>query len=179
MLEYVMAIYLAQRLRLLADHSAYVIAGADRGQLSFCCGTGLYGRVRKKDHIPRNSVALVVVVDVGAAGIIGVGVVVIPLVADFCFVCLGTSLYMQVATSIFVLIKKTIDDLLQEHAPKTLVEARIQVPSLTWVCLQFCVKNPLSASALNYTGAQKLAHKVQQYRTLRATSIDSHYVAGA
>ena len=48
MLEYVVAIYSAQRLRLLAEHSAYVIAGADRGQLSFCGGTGLYERVRKK-----------------------------------------------------------------------------------------------------------------------------------
>ena len=32
--------------------------------------------------------------------------------------------------------------------------------------------------ALEYIGALKLAHKVQQ-RTLRATSIDSHYVAAA
>jgi len=45
MLEYVMAIYSAQRLRLIAEHSAYVSAGADRGHLGFCCGTGLYGRV--------------------------------------------------------------------------------------------------------------------------------------
>jgi len=32
--------------------------------------------------------------------------------------------------------------------------------------------------ALDYTGALKLAHKVQQ-RTLRATNIDSHYVSTA
>ena len=44
MLGYMMAIYSAQRLRMLAERSAYVIAGADRGQMGFCCGTGLYGR---------------------------------------------------------------------------------------------------------------------------------------
>ena len=48
--RYVMAIYSEQRLRLLAERSAYVIAGADRGQFDICCGTGLYGRVRKKPY---------------------------------------------------------------------------------------------------------------------------------
>ena len=91
-----------------------------------------------------------------------------------CFV--GIALYMPVATSIPSLVKKTIDGLLEEHAPKTLEEARIKVPSLTWVQLQFCPKNPRSATSVNYTGALNLAHRVQQ-RTLRATSIDSHYVA--
>jgi len=43
MLKHVMAIYLTQRLRLLAEPSAYVIAGADRGQLGFSYGTGMYG----------------------------------------------------------------------------------------------------------------------------------------
>ena len=94
----------------------------------------------------------------------------------YCFV--GIALYMPVATSIPSLVKKTIDGLLEEHAPKTLEEAGIKVPSLTWVQLQFCPKNPRSATSLNYTGALNLAHRVQQ-RTLRTTSIDSHYVAAA
>jgi hypothetical protein len=46
------------------------------------------------------------------------------------------------------------------------------------VSLQFCPKNPLSSSALNYTGSLELKHMVQQ-RKLRASSIDSHYVAAA
>ncbi len=45
MLGYVMAIESGQRLRVLAERSAYVIAGANRGQLGFLCGTGLYGKV--------------------------------------------------------------------------------------------------------------------------------------
>ena len=36
----------------------------------------------------------------------------------------------------------------------------------------------MSAQALNYTGVLNLKHKVQQ-RTLRASSIDAHYVAAA
>ena len=43
-LEYVMAISSARRYRLLAERSTYLIADADRGQLVFRCGTGLYGR---------------------------------------------------------------------------------------------------------------------------------------
>ena len=39
------------------------------------------------------------------------------------YVCLGNSLYMPMATSVPSLVKKTIDGLLQEHAPKTLEEA--------------------------------------------------------
>ena len=85
---------------------------------------------------------------------------------------------MPVATSIPSLVNKTIDGLLEVHAPKTLEEAGIKIPSITWVQLQFCPKNPRSATSLNYTGALNLAHRVQQ-RTLRATSIDSHYVAAA
>ena len=85
---------------------------------------------------------------------------------------------MLVATSIPSLIKKTIDALLVQYYPKTLEEVGVQVPSLTWVSLQFCVKNPLAGRALNYTCELNLTHKVQQ-RTLRATSIDSHYVADA
>ena len=42
----------------------------------------------------------------------------------------------------------------------------------------FFPKNPRFATSLNYTGALNLAHRVQQ-RTLRATSIDSHYVAAS
>jgi len=49
-LEYVMASGSARRLRLLAARSTYVIAGADRGQLWFRCGTGLYGRSSKKPY---------------------------------------------------------------------------------------------------------------------------------
>jgi hypothetical protein len=85
---------------------------------------------------------------------------------------------MPVATSIPSLIKRTIDALLVQHHPKTLEEVGVQVPSLTWVSLQFCAKNPLAGRALNYTGELNLSHKVQQ-RTLRSTSIDSHYVAAA
>jgi hypothetical protein len=58
---------------------------------------------------------------------------------------------MTVANSIRCRIKNTIAGLLKEYAPKTLEEAGIQVPSLTWVSLQFCAKHPLSASALNYS----------------------------
>ena len=90
----------------------------------------------------------------------------------------GDTLYMPVATSIPNLIKKTVDALQLQHAPKTVEESGIAVPSLTWVTLQFCAKNPLFSSALNYTGDLKLTHKVQQ-RTLRATSADSHYDAAA
>jgi hypothetical protein len=52
--RYVLAIYSEQRLRLLAERSAYVIAGADRGQFDICCDTGLYGRVRKKPYFSGN-----------------------------------------------------------------------------------------------------------------------------
>jgi len=52
------------------------------------------------------------------------------------------------------------------------------VPSHTWVTLQFCPKNKMTACALNYTGELKLMHKVQQL-TLRAISTDSHYVVAA
>ncbi len=96
----------------------------------------------------------------------------------FCVDLAGTTLFMPVATSIPSLIQKTVEALLLQHSPKTLEEAGVKVPSLTWVSLQFCAKNPLAGRALNYTGALKLAHKVQQ-RTLRATSIDSHYVSAA
>jgi hypothetical protein len=85
---------------------------------------------------------------------------------------------MHVATSIPSIIQKTAEALLLQHSPKTLEEAGVQVSSLTWVSLQFCAKNQLAGRALNYTCALKLAHKVQQ-RTLRATSIDSHYVSAA
>ena len=90
----------------------------------------------------------------------------------------GNTLYMPVATSISSLIQKTVDELKIQHAPKTLEEAEIQVPSPSWVSLQFCPKNPLPASALNYTGTLNLTHQVQQ-RILRASSVDSHYVAAA
>ena len=33
---------------MLAERSPYVIAGANRGQLEFSCGTGLYGRSLEK-----------------------------------------------------------------------------------------------------------------------------------
>jgi hypothetical protein len=48
MLVYVMAIDAGQILRVLAERSAYVIAGSDRGQLGFCYGTRVYGRVSLK-----------------------------------------------------------------------------------------------------------------------------------
>ncbi len=99
-------------------------------------------------------------------------------IASSSYVCLVNSLYMPVATYVPSLAKKTIDGLLQEHAPKTLEEAGIKVPSFTWVQLQFCAKNTRSSTSLIYTGALKVAHRVQQC-TLRATSIDSHYVAAA
>jgi hypothetical protein len=85
---------------------------------------------------------------------------------------------MPVATSIADLIKKTVNALEIEHAPKTLEEVGIQVPGLMWMSVQFCAKNPLSSRALQYTGKLNLVHKVQQ-RTLRAWSVDSHYVAAA
>jgi hypothetical protein len=94
----------------------------------------------------------------------------------FCFI--GIGLHMPVATSIPSLVKKTIDGLREEHAPKTLEEAGVKVPSLTWVQLRICPKNPRSSTSLNYTGALNLADRVQQ-RTLRGTGIDSHYVAAA
>jgi len=90
----------------------------------------------------------------------------------------GDKLYMPVATSIPNLLKMTIAALELQHAPKTLEESGINVPSLTWVTLQFCANNPLSSSDLNYTGDLKLVHKVQQ-RTLRATSTSSDYIAAA
>jgi hypothetical protein len=46
------------------------------------------------------------------------------------------------------------------------------------VSIQFCAKHPTSKRALQYTRKLHLLHKVQ-HRTLRATSIDSHYVAAA
>ncbi len=90
----------------------------------------------------------------------------------------GDKLYLSVATSIADLIKKTVSALEDEQAPKTLEEVGIEVPGLMWVYIQFCAKNILSSRALNYTGKFKLVHKVQQ-RTLRAWSIDSHYVSAA
>ena len=98
---------------------------------------------------------------------------------QYYFLCVriaGNTLFMPVATSIPSLIQKTVDALLVQHSPKTLEETWVQVPSLTWVSLQFCAKNPLAGRSLNYTCALNLSHKVQQ-RTLRATSIDSHYVS--
>ena len=92
------------------------------------------------------------------------------------FVCSGNSLYMPGAASIPSFVKKTIDGLFEEHAPKTLEEIGIKVPSSTWVQLQFCAKSPRSTTSLNYKGDVKLAHRVQQ-STLRTTTIDSHYVA--
>jgi len=85
---------------------------------------------------------------------------------------------MPIATSVPNLIKITVAALETKHAPKTLEEAGIQCPSSSWVTLQFCPKNKRSARALNYTGALNLKHMVQQ-RTLRAASIDAHYVAAA
>ena len=90
----------------------------------------------------------------------------------------GNILYMPVATSIPNLIKRTVEALEAKHAPNTLNEVGIQVPGEMWVSIQFCPKNPSSARALQYTGKLNLLHKVQQ-RTLRATSVDSHYVAAA
>ena len=87
-------------------------------------------------------------------------------------------LYMPVATYFPNLIKITVDALKAKHAQKTLEEARVQVPSPSWVYLQFSPKNRLSSNALNYTGALNLKHKVQQ-RTLRAHITDAHYVATA
>ncbi len=83
---------------------------------------------------------------------------------------------MPVAISIVDLIKKTVVALEADHAPKTLEEVGIQVPGLMWGYVQFCAKIPLSSRALHYTGKLNLVHKVQQ-RTLRAHTIDSHYVA--
>ena len=85
---------------------------------------------------------------------------------------------MPVATSIADLIRKRLNALEVDHDPKTLAEVDIQVPGLMWVSVQFCAKNPLSSRALYYTGKLKLVYKVQQ-RTLRSTSIYSHYVAAA
>ena len=85
---------------------------------------------------------------------------------------------MPMATTIPNLIKITVDTLEIQHTPKTLEESGIQVPSLVRATLQLCAKNLLCSSVLNHTGALNLVHKVQQ-RTLRATSIDSHYVAVA
>jgi len=52
----------------------------------------------------------------------------------------GDTLYMPVATSISDPIKITVDALQLHHAPKTLEESWIEVPSRTWVTLQFCAK---------------------------------------
>ncbi len=87
-------------------------------------------------------------------------------------------LYMPVATSIPNLIKRTIEALEVKHAPNTLDEVGIQVLGEMWVSIQICPKNPTSTRALQYTGKLNLMHKVQK-RTLRATSVDSHYVAAA
>jgi len=90
--------------------------------------------------------------------------------------CKGNKLYLPVATSISNLIKKTVEALVVEHAPLTLEQARIEVPGLMWVSMQFCPKNALSTQALSYTGKLNLVHMVSQ-RTLKAVSIYSHYVA--
>ena len=83
---------------------------------------------------------------------------------------------MPVATFIADLIKKTVDALEADHAPKNLEEVGIRIPGHMWVSIQFCAKNPLSSRALQYTGKLNLlVHKVQQ-RTLKAQSIDSHFV---
>ena len=55
MLRYVLAISSEQRLRVLAERSACVIAGADRGQFDICCGTGMYGRSSEKTLFFRES----------------------------------------------------------------------------------------------------------------------------
>jgi hypothetical protein len=68
---------------------------------------------------------------------------------------------MLVATSIADLIKKTVDALEADHAPKTLEEVGIQVPGLIWVSIQCCAKNPLSSRDLQYTGKLNLVHNVQ------------------
>ncbi len=83
---------------------------------------------------------------------------------------------MPVATSIADLTKKTVVALEADHAPKTLEEVGIQVPGLIWVIVRFCAKNPLSSRALHYAGKLNLVHTVQQ-RTLRAYTIDFHYVS--
>ena len=54
----------------------------------------------------------------------------------------GEALFMPVATSIPNIIKITVDTLELQHVPKTFEESGIQVPSLVWVTLQFCAKNP-------------------------------------
>jgi hypothetical protein len=92
--------------------------------------------------------------------------------------CVGNKLYLPVATSISNLIKKTVEALEVEHAPLTLEQARIEVPGVMWVSMQFCPKNQLSTRAHSYTGKLNLMYKVHQ-RTLRAYSVDSHYVAAA
>ena len=69
---------------------------------------------------------------------------------------------MPVATSIPSLVKKTIDRLIEEHAPKTSEEIGIKFPSITCVQIQLYANNPRSTTSLNYTGALKLAHRVQQ-----------------
>ena len=56
-LGHVMTMGSARRLRQLAKRSAYVIAGVDRGQLGFCCGTGRYERSSEKFLFQGNSVA--------------------------------------------------------------------------------------------------------------------------
>jgi len=61
MLGYVLAISLQQRLRVLAERSACVIAGADRGQFDICCGTGLYGRSSEKALFFRDSFMITLV----------------------------------------------------------------------------------------------------------------------
>ncbi len=68
---------------------------------------------------------------------------------------------MPVAVSIPLLIKEIVEALQVEHAPKTLKEASIQIPSKMRVSLQFCPKNPLSARFLNYTGKLELMHKAK------------------
>jgi hypothetical protein len=83
---------------------------------------------------------------------------------------------MPVATSIAGIIKKTVAGLEADHAPKTLKEIGIEVPGLMWMSAQFFAKNALSSRALHYTGKLNLVHEVRQ-RTLKAYSIDSHYVS--
>ena len=88
-------------------------------------------------------------------------------------------LYMPVATSIPNLVKSTTETLKDKHAfQNTLDEAGIQVSREMWVSIQFCAKNLTSTRDLLYTDKLNLVHKVQK-RTLRATSVDSNYVAAA
>ncbi len=87
----------------------------------------------------------------------------------------GDACFLPVAMSVRDLKEQVIKKLNEKH-PDGLDAAEIKIPTESWISYQFSPKHPLHAASLHYTRALQIKHKVQA-RTLRATHLDSHYVA--